>query len=83
MAEVQTTNVWDEVLDFLTSSPTLEQISEFHASEALEMRAQYLLEQNRNNDLTPQEKAEIEELNQIDHFITMLKARAYKKLAKK
>jgi hypothetical protein len=80
MAQIQTSTIWDEVLDFLVGSPTLEQITEFKASEAVEMRAQYLLEQNRNGVLTPEEKDEIEKMSQLDHFVTMLKARAHKKL---
>jgi hypothetical protein len=80
MAEVQTTTVWDEVLDFLTSSPTLEQIANIQASEALTERAHYLMEQNRSGVLSPEEKAEVEQLSQLNHFMIMLKATARRKL---
>jgi hypothetical protein len=80
MADVQISSVVDEVLDFLIGAPTPEQIVDFHASEAAQTRLRYLLDQNRSAGLTPQEKIELEEMSRVDHFVTLLKARALKML---
>jgi len=69
-----------EVLDFLTSSPSLDEIIAFKPSEATVERMRYLLDANRNNTLTAEEQTELEEFDQINHFMIMLKAHARKKL---
>jgi hypothetical protein len=50
---VPSVSVQDEVLDFLVSIPTPQQIISFHASEAAQLRLRYLLGANRNGTLTP------------------------------
>lgn len=71
----------DEVMEFLTSTPTPEQIIEFQPSEGLQQRASYLLEQNRQGEPTAEERRELKELSQLNHFMSMLKIRARKKRA--
>lgn len=70
----------DEALDFLASSPTPEQIIAFSPSEALQERSRYLLERNRDSTLTDDERAELDELARLNHFMSMLKIRARQKL---
>jgi hypothetical protein len=72
-------SITDEVLDFLASTPTLQEIIDFRPSEALQEYVRYLLDQNRNDHLTSEEQSELEEISRIDHFMTMLKIRARKK----
>ena len=81
MATAPPTTILDEVLDFLASTPTLEQIIAFRPSEALQARASVLLERNRSGQLSPDEQAEIEEFSRLNHFMSMLKVRARKKLS--
>ena len=71
----------DEVLDFLTSAPTLQQIIEYQISESAQMRVRYLLDQNRNGFLTAEENAEMDEISKFNHLLILVKARAHKKLA--
>lgn len=52
----------------------------FHASEAAQERLRYLLDANRQGILTPEERAELDEASQINHFVILLKARAHKTL---
>lgn len=80
MEAIKVTSALDEVIDFLLSSPTSAQILEFKASEAVQERIAYLLDKNRNVKMTDEENAELDELEQMDHFVTMLKARLRKKL---
>jgi hypothetical protein len=48
----------DEITDFLASSPAPQEIVAFKPSEALERRALDLLQRNRENRLTAEERAE-------------------------
>jgi len=80
MDAIRTTNVWDEVLDFLVTQPTLQQIGDFHASEVVDERVGYLLDRNRQGILTAEEKAEMEELRRVNHFAIQLRSRTYRKM---
>jgi hypothetical protein len=65
---------------FLLSSPSPQQIIEFRASETSQLRLRYLLDANRNDALTADEKAELDEASQVNQFMMTLKAEAYKAL---
>src|SRR5258708_37024244 len=80
MATEDLTNITNDVLDFLISAPTLEQIIAFHASNNAQNRLRTLLDTNRSGTLTMEQKAELDELNRINHFFTLIKARAMKVL---
>ncbi|MBZ0316601.1 MAG: hypothetical protein K8L91_09295 [Anaerolineae bacterium] len=71
----------DEVMDFLLSGPTPEQVLAMRPSEAAQERMRYLLDGNRNNTLNDAERAELEAYSQLEHFIRRLKVRAREKLA--
>lgn len=70
----------DEVVEFLASTPTPQQVIAFTPSDALQNRASYLLEVNRAGTLTSEERAELDEFGRLNHFMSMLKARARAKL---
>jgi hypothetical protein len=80
MATVKYTSITDEVLDFLISAPTPEQIIAFHASETAQERLRMLLDSNRNGTLTAEGKAELDEMSQMNHLVTLIKTRAMKVL---
>jgi hypothetical protein len=71
-----TNNIQDEVLTFLLSSPTPQQIIAFRASDMAQERLRALLESNRQGILTPAERAELDEASHLNHFIILLKAKA-------
>ncbi len=74
-------NPIDEVLDFLLSQPTPEQIINLRASEGAQLRLRYLLDGSRNNTLNDSERAELEAYIQLDNLVSRLKARARSKQA--
>ncbi|MFO7321997.1 MAG: hypothetical protein DIU68_009705 [Chloroflexota bacterium] len=78
-----TASVQDEVLTFLLSSPTLQEIIAFHASDAAQERLRYLLDANREGTLSSEERAELEEASQINHFMILLKTKAHQALRDK
>lgn len=75
--------VYDEVMDFLLSQPTPEQVIDLHPSAAAQERMRYLLDGNRNNSLNDAERAELDENLQLEHFVRRLKLRARAKLEPK
>ncbi|MEM6282640.1 MAG: hypothetical protein AAF787_10645 [Chloroflexota bacterium] len=70
--------IQDEVLTFLLTSPTPQQIINFHASEAAQARLRTLLNANRNGTLSDSERAELDEASHMNHFVMLLKARAHR-----
>jgi hypothetical protein len=68
---------YQEILDFLISRPTSEQIINFKVSEISQTRLQSLLQKNREAILSPEETAELDLYEQLDTLIGFLKVRAY------
>lgn len=81
MATVPSAVLFEDILDFLASTPTPEQIIAFEPSEALKQHLAYLLEQNRHDTLSEDQRVELDEFLRMNHFMTMLKLRARQKLA--
>ena len=80
MASIPSAILFDDVIDFLASAPTPEQISAFEPSESLKQRLAYLLEQNRHDVLSSKERSGLDEFLRMNHFMNMLKLRARAKL---
>lgn len=74
--------VFAEVYEFLVSKPTPEQIVAFHTSESTQQRVRELLDANRDDRLTLEEQAELDEFEQVNHFVSMLKIYARQQLQK-
>ncbi len=66
-----------EVLDFLVTRPTSEQLLTFKVSEQSQVRLQSLLQKNRDTTLNPSETVELNVYEQLDALMTLLKVRAY------
>ena len=69
-----------EVLEFLASLPTPQEIIALRPSEALQARISALLEKNRTGGLTHAEEQEWEQFQYLEHLVRLAKARAYQKL---
>lgn len=76
MASVHAIGLMDEITDFLATSPTPIAIVAFHPSDALSQKAHELLEKNRQNQLTTDERSELEAFIQLEHLMSLLKAKA-------
>lgn len=70
----------DVISDFLGSAPALEEIAAYRLPDELQARAHDLLEKNRAGTLSPEEQTEMAEFRQIDHLLTLIKAKARFKL---
>lgn len=71
----------DEIMDFLLSAPTPEDVIALRPSEAAQERLRYLMDGNRNESLNDAERAELDTYLEVEHFVRRLKIRAQEKLA--
>lgn len=72
--------IFDEMIDFLASGPTPQQIIEHKVSPALQERLEELLDNNREVGLTEAERTELDAFRQVNHVMILLKARARRAL---
>lgn len=79
MAVAQPDTLFSEIIDFLASTPTPEDIVAFKPSDRLEQRLTYLLDKNRDETLTLDERTQLDEFLRMNHFMNMLKIRAREK----
>ena len=80
MALAPEKTVSDVVTDFLGSAPTLKEIADYRLPPDLQQRAHDLLDKNRDGTLSQDERIEMEEFRNIDHLLTLIKAKARLKL---
>ena len=78
--EVVKTSAYAEFVEFITSSPTLAQITEFRLSEETDNHLHTLLEANRNGVISREEQAELDEFLRLEHIVRIMKIRAHEKL---
>jgi hypothetical protein len=69
--------IYTELIDFLVSRPTAQQILEFKVSEQSQNRLQTLLQKNREAVLNSAETAELDLYEQLDNMMSLLKVRVY------
>lgn len=80
MSAIEHPTLFEEVIDFLASTPTPQQIIDFCPSEAIQQRARDLLDKQRSTSLTAEEQTELDDLGRLNHFMSMLKIRARRKM---
>jgi len=76
LANAPQKTIKDVVTDFLGSAPSLNEISGYRLPPELQERAHTLLEKNRAASVSDDERSEMEEFRQIDHLLTLVKAKA-------
>lgn len=76
MATSRITPVYDELLDYLVGKATPAEILAFRPSPTAQERADYLTDKNKEGALTPEEADELQQLLELDAFVSTLKARA-------
>ncbi|MBI5666900.1 MAG: hypothetical protein HZC41_02745 [Chloroflexi bacterium] len=75
------TKAYDELIDFLTSSPSPEQIVTFSPSPITQARVKYLLLRKRAGSMTASERAELDEFNRIEYLMRRLINEARRKIS--
>jgi hypothetical protein len=72
----------DLITDFLAANPSSEEVIAFRLPEHVEQRALELLELNRENRLTDEERTDFEEFMRMEQFMSLLKIKARLHLSK-
>ncbi len=72
-----------EVLEFLASLPSPEEIITLRPNQTLQNQIDTLLEKNRSGSLTPSEEQLWQQYQYLEHLVRMAKAKAYLKLQEK
>jgi hypothetical protein len=67
-------HVYRYVLDFLAGRPTPDQLASFGPSPEMSERVRSLLERESVGEITPVEKAELDEYERLEHLIILIKA---------
>lgn len=65
--------VYREIYYFLASAPSREQILAYRPSAITQERIDYLLGASKRGQLSAEEEAELDEFEQVEHFVRMLK----------
>jgi hypothetical protein len=66
----------DEVVEFLTREISADALVAFHPSEATRRRVWELVQKEKEDGLTPDEKCELDEYEQLEHLLILAKAKA-------
>jgi hypothetical protein len=67
-------HVYRYVLDFLAGRPTPEQVAAFGPTAEMTGRLRTLLEREGKGEITPAEKAELDEYERLEHLMVMIKS---------
>src|SRR5947209_9857046 len=66
--------VYRYVIDFLASRPTPDQVASFGPTPEMVDRLRTLLERESKSQITPTEKAELDEYEKLEHLMVMIKS---------
>src|SRR5690348_16280628 len=73
-------HVYRYVLDFLASRPTPEHVSAFGPTPGMVARLRTLLGRESSGEITPAEKAELDEYERLEHLMVIIKSGALQHL---
>jgi len=68
---------YDELLDLFVEPTVARRILAFHPSATMQARIETLLAKQRDQTLTAEERAELDEFERIEHFVRLVIRRAY------
>lgn len=71
-----TTPAYHEIIEFIAAGTTPEEVANFRPSLDAQRRIADLLEREREQHLSPEEKAELDHFMELEHILRMAKARA-------
>jgi hypothetical protein len=71
---------YDEVIDFIASGPSPGAVASFRLSDAVNRRAELLVQREKSGELTTDEKSELDHYLELEHIMRLAKARARQRL---
>ena len=73
---MNTIKAYEEVVDFIAAGTTPQNVIAFRPSEAAQERVEDLLSREKDGELSPAEKSELDHYLQLEHLMRLAKARA-------
>ncbi|WP_434684211.1 hypothetical protein [Pseudanabaena minima] len=70
--------VYEEIIDFIASGTTPQSVIDFRLSEIAQERLEDLIYSSKNNELTTEDKRELDHYLTLEHIMTLAKAKAHK-----
>jgi hypothetical protein len=68
-------SLFDEIADFIASTPSAQRILEFRPSAAVQERASELLAKLKQESLSPEEEVELDQYEQAELLMRLVKAK--------
>jgi len=65
-----------EIIEFIAAGTTPQEVADFQPSPEAQQRVAELMEREREQRLSPEEKAELDHFMELEHILRMAKARA-------
>ncbi|MBX3290949.1 MAG: hypothetical protein KF855_16685 [Acidobacteria bacterium] len=78
---MDTLTAYQEVVDFIAAGTTPRNVVDFRPSDESQERVSDLLFREKNGEITPDERSELDHYMQIEHLIRLAKAKAREYLA--
>lgn len=78
---MSTNRAYEEVIDFLAAGTSPDNLVAFRPSEEARQRVTHLIETEKSDSLTPEEKSELDHYLQLEHLMRLAKARARRHLS--
>ena len=77
-----TTPAYYEIIEFIAGGTTPKQVAEYRPSFAVQERVADLMERERDDRLSPDEKAELDHFMELEHILRIAKAKARQSLSR-
>ena len=74
---MSTVKAYEEVIDFIAAGTTPQNVVVFRPSEATQERVADLLARAKDDELSSEEKSELDRYLQLEHLMRLAKARAH------
>jgi len=74
-------NAYEEIVDWIASGPTVDQVAKFEASPRVRERVAQLIRKEKTSGVSPEEKAELDHYEELEHIMRLAKARANTRLS--
>jgi hypothetical protein len=71
---------YEEIINFIAAGPSTESVAAFKASPEAKARVVELIDREKSVGLTPEEQAELDSYEELEHIMILAKARAHQLL---
>lgn len=75
------TRVYEEIVDFLAAGVTPDSLIAYQPSDWAKRRLEELILREKSAEITPQETSELNHYMELEHILTLVKARARARLS--